>query len=126
MGGLQGLDRRFVPYNGAFGAAQREWLHKECSGPERVIVASHIPIKPGSAVNSTLLCDYEEVLEQLTPNVVAVLSGHDHNGGYVHDEEKDIHFLTFPSPMVAPNKGHDLCHAILSVFEDRIEIDGFG
>ena len=49
---LKGLDRRYVPYNGGLGAAQLKWLEKELDCDDKIIVCSHIPLCPGSAVGN--------------------------------------------------------------------------
>lgn len=153
LSGLHGLDRRFVPYNGAATEKQLRWLadvvdNSHCNG-ERIIVVSHIPILPGSCVDSCLAWNYEDILNVLhgrpnpnpNPNrgntkldtkkyeknegnggVVAVLAGHSHLGGFKTDE-CGIHHITFKSPLEA--KG-GLCHAIIDVLEDSILIRGCG
>ena len=70
--------------------------------------------------------DYEAVLDVIhaNKNVVLVLAGHDHNGGYV--EQNGVHFVTFPSPMVSKNKYEDQAHGIIDIYQDRIEIIGRG
>jgi hypothetical protein len=59
--GLTGEERRFVPYNGAVGKEQLEWLRKELDseGDTKVIVATHVPLMPGSCCSETLAWDYE-------------------------------------------------------------------
>jgi hypothetical protein len=63
VSGMQGLQRRFLPYNGGVGPAQLEWLCEEldaaCEQGQRVIVMSHMPIHPGkqsSQCSMRLLC----------------------------------------------------------------------
>jgi hypothetical protein len=73
--------------------------------------------------------DNLEVLSLLSScraQVVAVLAGHDHDGGYKLDEKSNIHHLTFQSPMVCLNKGEKTAHAIVKVFETHLEIEGSG
>ena len=85
--GLQGISKRFMPYNGMVGAEQMQWfketLKKSCEGEESVIILSHIPIHPDAADNLCLLWNYQEVLEVIKahPCTVAVLAGHDHEVG---------------------------------------------
>ena len=78
-------------------------------------------------LDSTILWDYESVLtliKSCRSNVVLVLSGHDHDGGY--KEEDGIRFLTLPSPMVCKNKAEDVAHGIVDIFEDHAEVQGRG
>lgn len=60
-----------------------------------------------------------EVIEKHPQVVKMVLSGHSHHGGYYFDVKKDLAFLTAPSPLL-----HENSHAIISVFQDRIEVNG--
>lgn len=79
-----GTDRRFVPYNGAVGAKQLEWLRGElqeaAAAGDRVIVAAHVPLHPEASDSSALLWNFPEVLAELygehgSKCVVAVLAG---------------------------------------------------
>ena len=132
LAGLSGTDRRFVPYNGAIGAEQLEWFRAELRAAkeanQRVVVSSHVPLKPGSCVDTTLLWNYEEVLDIICTEgrgcVVCVFQGHDHSGGYVVDAE-GVHFVTMPSPLNAP-KEDQRAHARVDVHEDRLVIHGRG
>lgn len=111
--GLPAGKGHFVPYNGALGQAQLQWLGAElcaaASRGERVLVLSHAPLHPQACGGSTMPWDHEEALRILRTEggggVVAVLAGHDHNGGYAHEGEaggSGIHYLTLQSPL---NKG---------------------
>lgn len=127
--GLLGPRRRWVPFNGALGATQLEWLRGELGAAaecgDRAVILTHVPMQPNSCAPGTLLWNYEEVLEVLhgAGCVVAVFAGHDHDGGYDRDSA-GIHHLTFHSPLeVAPPHG---CHATVTVHEDRLQVDGAG
>ena len=132
LAGLSGTDRRFVPYNGAIGPEQLEWFRAELlaatEANQRVVVSSHVPLKPGSCVDTTLLWNYEEVLDVIRTEgrgcVVCVFQGHDHSGGYVVDAE-GVHFVTMPSPLNAP-KEDQRAHARVDVHDDRLVIHGRG
>ncbi len=129
MAGMKGTARRFVPYNGAAGAEQLHWLAKELDCDERVIVASHVPLLPGSCEDECLLWDYEEVLAVIAAgraHVVAVFAGHDHSGGYKFDPTTRTHHVTMQSPMVAKNRGHSTAHAIVQVSDTHLEVVGSG
>lgn len=102
--GLEGTDKRFMPYNGMLGTQQMEWLQETLKAgkenQEKVMVLTHIPIHPNAADNLCLLWNYKEVLELLEGSgcVVAVLAGHDHDGGYTYSH--GIHHYTLSSPLL--------------------------
>jgi len=127
--GLEGLDRRFMPYNGIVAQDQLAWLDKTleeagCSG-ERVIILSHIPFCPEACDPVCLLWNYEQVLGVLDSHpgtVCAVLSGHDHEGGSLNRD--GVWHITMPSPLLVDGDGD--CWATINLFEDRIEWIGNG
>ena len=88
--GMDGVAQRFMPYNGAHGPVQLQWLEAELKlaveRGEKVVVITHVGVGPGSCTNDTLAWDYDEVLRLLHGAgegvVAAVLTGHDHWGGY--------------------------------------------
>lgn len=105
--GIEGHQRRFVPFNGGYGPEQLEWLRsalKEAADRrERVMVLSHNIIHPEACGGTTMAWDYEEALdiirsEEASGCVAAVLCGHDHRGNY-HRDECGVHHLTFVSPL---------------------------
>ena len=131
--GLKGsLDARFVPFNGAVGARQLEWLAAQLaaarSAAQRVVVFSHIPLAAGNKavrgeIFSTLLWNYAEVNAVLAPfatTVAAVFSGHNHSGSW--GREGGILHLTLPSPLLFPQGSH----AVVRLFADRLELAPFG
>ena len=63
--GLTDEARRFLPYNGAIGPAQLQWLRETVAAAagagERIIVLTHVPMAPGCSSADTLLWNYEEV-----------------------------------------------------------------
>lgn len=129
--GLSGDLRRWVPYNGGLGEAQLAWMRAELQaatvGEERVVMLCHVLLHPEAATGTTMTWDFEEAaeaMEGLEGCVAAVLCGHDHQGGYVHDTKTGIHHVTFQSPL---NCGRaDMCHATVEVFGDRLSIQGRG
>ena len=129
--GLQGDDRRWVPYNGGLGAAQIAWMRAELQtatdAGERVVMLSHVLLNPAAAGGTTMAWDFDEVnsaMEGLQDCVVAVLCGHDHKGGYARDEGSGTHHVTFPSPLNCGSS--DECHATVEVYTDRLSILGRG
>ena len=125
--GLDGVDKRWVPFNGALGRKQRDWLSAtlkdaEAAG-EVVIVLSHVVLHPRACDGANVIWDYEETLSVLREStaVVAVLAGHDHNGGY-HRDARGIHHITLQSPL---NKGtNGKAFGIVRVFADHLELIG--
>ena len=64
--GLEGINKRFMPYNGKIGDQQMIWLKNtltQCqSEGESVIILTHIPIHPSAADNLCLLWNYQVLL----------------------------------------------------------------
>jgi len=121
--GLVGVERRFMPYNGALSLEQMTWLKgvlknsKESS--EKVIILSHVPLHGCDPL--CLLWNFDEVLEILTEFkdvVLAVMAGHDHEGSYGLYE--DIHHFNLPSPLLC-HEDQEHCHWLLQVYEDRLQ-----
>ena len=129
LAGLAGTARRFVPYNGGLGEEQLQWLARELDCDERVIIAAHVPLLPGSCDPECLAWDYEEALEVIAKGrarVVAVFAGHDHSGGYAFDARSKTHHITMQSPMVCRNKGQSTAHAIVHVTDTHLMVQGSG
>ena len=129
--GLRGDARRFVPYNGGFGAEQIAWLRSALerarADGERALVLSHVVLHPRACDGSTMAWDCDAALgvlgePSLSGVVVAVLCGHDHKAGYARDAATGIHHLTFQSPL---NRGDDgACFGVVDVYEERLELRG--
>jgi 3',5'-cyclic AMP phosphodiesterase CpdA len=111
-------------WNGSLSDEQFAWLGRELDAAEaageRVIVMNHYPVYP---LSEHSLWDAERVVELLTAHdgVAAYLCGHNHVGNY--GKAGGCHFVNFKG-MVDTEK--DNTFAIADVFEDRIEIRGFG
>jgi len=129
LDGMKGVERRYVPYNGALGERQLAWLDAELAESdrlgERVVVLAHVPLAPLSASLSCLSWDYTRALEIFDehPSVVSVLAGHDHAGGYW--KRKGVHYLTFPSPLNVEDKD-PFAHGVVDVHADKLVVHGFG
>eukprot|EP00980_Cylindrotheca_fusiformis_P030119 scaffold24410_cov108-Cylindrotheca_fusiformis.AAC.2 len=128
--GLEGLERRFVGFNGGVGKVQLSWLRETLEGArsvgEKVIILSHQPIMPGSSNPVCLMWNYDEVLailREYNDIVVASFSGHAHQGGYVRDAESGIHFRVFEA--VLENKP-EKTYAMVDVYDHQLAIRGFG
>eukprot|EP00242_Pyramimonas_sp_CCMP2087_P008312 CAMPEP_0198207660 /NCGR_PEP_ID=MMETSP1445-20131203/11098_1 /TAXON_ID=36898 /ORGANISM="Pyramimonas sp., Strain CCMP2087" /LENGTH=382 /DNA_ID=CAMNT_0043880775 /DNA_START=197 /DNA_END=1348 /DNA_ORIENTATION=- len=103
--GVEGLQRRFVPYNGQFSATQLQWLRGVLGGAatagERVIIACHQPCYPAATNDCNLPFNYDlclNILHEFKGVVVAWIAGHDHDGGYAVDEG-GIHHMVPASPL---------------------------
>jgi manganese-dependent ADP-ribose/CDP-alcohol diphosphatase len=128
--GLDGLERRFVGFNGGVGKIQLSWLRETLGearrASEKVIVLSHQPIIPDSSNPVCLMWNYDEVLAILREHsdvVVASFSGHAHQGGYVRDPESGIHFRVLEA--VLENKP-EMTYAMVDVHCDQVVVRGYG
>jgi len=126
--GLEGINKRFMPFNGKIGDQQMTWLKDtltQCqSEGESVIVLTHIPIHPSAADNLCLLWNYQEVLDVLNSSgvVAAVFAGHDHDGGYFCDG--GVHHLTLSSPLIC--QGEELAFMTVSVEAGQLLLNWHG
>ena len=129
--GLFGVEKRFVPYNGAIEPEQLEWFDKELKDTslspdnEKVIIFIHVPIYPPSCAESALLWNYEEALDIIYKYdvVVAVFSGHDHDGGYAVDD-RGIHHTVFAAPLECAVD--EDAFGMVEIYKDKLELIGFG
>lgn len=125
---LEGLEERFHSWNGGVSQRQLKWLDYELmqsdKNNEMVICCGHIPIHPKGCLNNSLLWNFEQVLDCFNrhPSVVAYLYGHEHKGGYAYDN--GCHFIGFNSVIETPAEHYSFAN--VNVFEDHIEIEGFG
>ena len=113
------------------GLSQLEWLKHTLEdarkNQELVVLVSHLPILPGSSNPVCLLWNYDEVLKVIREygDVIAIsLSGHAHKGGYLRDEESGVHFRVVEA--VLENPSPDDTYAVMHVYENSVEIIGFG
>ena len=111
-------------WNGAIGTHQLKWIEKKLRKADRknykVILFSHLPLLPE---NGLQLWNNRELLAVLNSrqSVVAFISGHHHEGGYV--EVNGIHHLTLKGLVEAT--AATAC-GVAEVFSDRIIVKGFG
>ncbi len=125
---LRNLEEKGAPnafkWNGALGSKQLKWVEKELKAADRsdqqVIFMCHFPVRPYPGSHN--LWDDKKLLEIIDQNdhVVAYFNGHVHKGHY--EEVSKVHYVTFDG-MVE----HDTnAFAIVSVFDDRLEVNGYG
>lgn len=111
---------------GVLGTEQIKWLEailaKADQRDERVIVLNHYALLKESAIHSRMKRP-EPVRGILNRSgrVVAYFAGHDHAGGFA--EDRGIYHVTLQGMVEAPGQN---AFAIVKVFDDRIEIEGFG
>lgn len=111
------------PWNAGIGNDQFAWLQAEIESAaeagETVIICCHYPIYP---INDHNLWNDSEVLSLISqyPHVKLWLSGHQHDGNY--GIYHHVHCLT----LVGMVEKHETAYAIAHVYENRIEIEGFG
>lgn len=111
-------------WNGAISAKQIAWLDKSIVSAEekglKCVVFAHHPIYPEhreNALNDTV------ILQNLAhkKNVVAYINGHNHDGNY--GVYKSLPCWTIEGMMDYEDK---TAYAVVDVYEDRLEIKGFG
>lgn len=133
-GGLSGIVRRFVPFNGGVGGAQLAWLAKELqaavAAKQRIIIFSHVPLDPHACQTECLLFNFPQVIALLDRHakghVALVLCGHDHDGGYHYDDARGIYHITVEAPLETDPKAFKCCHALVEVTEKSIIVRGAG
>lgn len=128
--GLDGLNKRYVAFNGGVDRPQLEWLRKSLQeareAKEKVIIVSHQPILPGSSSPVCLMWNYDDVLKVLreySDVVVVSFGGHAHKGGYKRDES-GIHFRVIEAALESPDPVKT--YGLVDVYEDRLVVQGFG
>lgn len=127
-GHLVGANKRFQASNGAISDEQFEWLEAELRESdeknEKVIVFGHVGLHPDSSDWITTVWNYDQVIACFNrhPSVVAYLSGHAHMSGYAY--ANGVHFVSFQAIIETPPETE--AFATVTVFEDRIEIEGYG
>lgn len=127
--GLGAAKQRFVQFNGGLSEEQLKWLHDVLSysdeNQEKVIVVGHIPVHPYAADPICLVWNFDDVLTILYSHkcVVCFMAGHDHDGGYFHDEH-GIHHITFEGIIETPPTSH--AFGTVSVYKDKMILKGSG
>lgn len=112
------------PWNGGIGPEQLTWLREEldkASGQgQRTAVFCHYPVYPEHRHN--LLNDTELIhLLERYDHLVAWFCGHNHDGNY--GIKNGIHYVTFRG-MVETEAEPAFC--LVHVYDDRLELEGFG
>jgi len=111
-------------WNGSLSDQQFAWLEerlKAAAGAgERAILLCHYPVYPANEHN---LWDSERIVELVKahPHCLAWFNGHNHAGNYAAIGKQ--HFVNFRGMVDTPDQS---CFAIVTIQQDRIEIQGFG
>jgi 3',5'-cyclic AMP phosphodiesterase CpdA len=112
-------------WNGAISDNQLRWLENELtaakSANQRVIICGHFPLLPSK--DSHRLWNADAVVQVIDrhPHVAAYLNGHNHKGNYAHAGH--CHYVNFKGMVETAT---DNPFAIVSCYEDRITVEGFG
>lgn len=112
-------------WNGAVSDTQLRWLDDELtaakSANQRVIICGHFPLLPSK--DSHRLWNADAVVQVIDrhPHVAAYFNGHNHKGNYAH--AGPCHYVNFKGMVETAT---DNPFAIVSCYEDRITIEGFG
>lgn len=127
--GLEGLNKRFVKFGGGISDQQIAWLESELADArsvhDKVIVCCHLCMHPDTCAPTCLLYNYDRVLEILQKNsdvVVATLAGHAHRDGFCKDDFGINHRVC--KAVLETEPGSD-CYGIVSVYKDKIVVDGY-
>ncbi|XP_013788443.1 manganese-dependent ADP-ribose/CDP-alcohol diphosphatase-like isoform X2 [Limulus polyphemus] len=126
---LHGRNKRFQAQNGAASEEQLDWLDKELqdsdTNGEKVILFGHVALCPGSVDDSCLLWNYQEVMDVFHrhSSVVLYLCGHAHKSGYAVDSH-GVHYLVLAG--IIETSPLEQAFMTLSVYEDKIEVIGYG
>lgn len=111
-------------WNSAIGEEQQNWLRQELdraySLDQRVILFSHLPLRPQDNPHN-LWNDFEiiNLIENCT-NVMAFINGHNHSGGYVLKD--GIHYITISGLVETMISSY----GILEFYKDSMVLKGFG
>ncbi|XP_055007301.1 manganese-dependent ADP-ribose/CDP-alcohol diphosphatase-like [Boleophthalmus pectinirostris] len=124
------LLQRFAKFNGGFSQEQLDWLDSILSTAddkqEKVTIVSHLPVHPDSTDPVCLAWNHSALLQLLLkhPSVVLFMAGHDHDGGYHHDQQSDVHHLTLEGVIETPPDSN--AFGTVSVYQDRMVLTGHG
>ena len=111
-------------WNSAIGEKQQNWLKQELNSAkslmQRVIVFSHMPLRPLDAAEN--LWNNEEIIEILenSSNVVAFINGHNHAGDYVF--KNGIHYITIFGMVDTMINSY----GILEIYKNSLVLVGYG
>ena len=111
-------------WNGGFDDKQFNWIEKKLQKATKqnktVVLFCHWPLLPE---NMTQLWDNQKVIELLEKYdcVVAWISGHHHEGGYL--KKGKIHYLTLKGMVETQSVGS---FGVMDVYKDKLILNGYG
>jgi manganese-dependent ADP-ribose/CDP-alcohol diphosphatase len=124
---------RYLPFNGGISSQQLKWLESELfeavQHNERCLIFSHMAIYRPASQEQNLLWNAEAILHLLhtAPHgtVIAVISGHDHDGGYACDDH-GIHHIVPCSPIECEEG--EMSYGLIEIYsqEKMMRIDWTG
>ncbi|MEA3479994.1 MAG: metallophosphoesterase, partial [Bacteroidota bacterium] len=110
-------------WNGGIGEEQKDWLKENLdrakSLDQKVIVFSHMPLRPEHATNLWNSKEIVDIIES-SSNVKAFINGHRHEGGYVF--VNGIHYITIYGMLNTMISSY----GILEIYRDSLILKGFG
>ncbi|WP_293916613.1 MULTISPECIES: metallophosphoesterase [unclassified Sphingobacterium] len=113
-----------APWNGGISTAQLSWLQKQLAEAEAasrdIIIFTHHPLFPENGFEALNNREILAVMEK-HPHIRAVISGHHHEGNFVH--YKGIPMITLEGMIETESQN---AYGIMRLFSDRIEIEGNG
>ncbi|EOY22272.1 hypothetical protein QUC31_007650 [Theobroma cacao] len=125
--GLEGLDRRFLMFNGAVGKEQMEWLdgvlQDATNLKQKVIVCCHLPLDPSASGQEALLWNYDQVMDVIHRYkcVKVCLAGHDHEGGHSIDSH-GIHHRVLEAALECPPG--TFAYGYIDVYDNMLSLVG--
>ncbi|KAK8511667.1 hypothetical protein V6N13_029269 [Hibiscus sabdariffa] len=125
--GLDDVDRRFVMFNGAVGNEQIEWLNNVLQDAtnmkQKVIVCCHLPLHPGATGKTSLLWNYNQVMDVIHRYdcVKVCLAGHSHKGRYSIDSHGVHHRVLDAALECPPGTG---AFGYIDVYDNMLSLVG--
>lgn len=110
-------------WNGGIGEKQLSWFENQLEDAttknQNVIVFCHFPLYPEDIHNLWNASELIEMIEKY-PVVKAYLNGHNHGGNY--GIKNGVHYVNLKGMVDT----EETSYAIIDIFEDHIQINGFG
>jgi hypothetical protein len=118
----EGLQNHY-DWNGGIGEEQQVWLKETLDSAksldQKVIIFSHMPLRPEHATNLWNSKEIVDIIES-SSNVIAFINGHRHEGGYAF--ENGIHYITIFGMLNTMISSY----GILEIYRDSLVLKGFG
>ena len=98
-----------------------------CASLSLLLFSAHIPLDIDTSDNMCLVWNYQEVLDVLHRHKSAQVffAGHTHCEGHIQDDlNGGMHHLVWPA--ILECKPGNNAYGIVTVYEDRMEVEGYG